>query len=321
LTGERKIIGVICPVLNEAENIQSFFDAFSAVEKKLPADIILEYLFVDNGSTDNTADILTKIANVRSDVHYVRYSRNFGVMKSIYTGLLLSPPSWHGLAIYDCDLQDPPELILNFIEGWLDGSEIVYGKRIKRDEFFLLTLCRKVFKFAERRFHSVSRQIESGAWFISAKVIREIKSQRYFQEYLPAVIDNLGFKKKAIEYTRKKRVFGKTKFNFMAYFSYALDGLIMGSFLPLRIPIFVGVFFSFLSIFGVMYFIILKLFSTVQFSEGTVAIIVIALFGNALNFLFLGFIGEYVGRILHLETYRRPAVVDYAINHQNLDKI
>lgn len=321
MKADNKVIGIVCPVFNEEENINTFIDAFDNIMSQLPKAISIEYLFVDNASTDDTEEILNEIAKKRSDVNYVRYSRNFGVMKSIYTGLLISPTHWSALAVYDCDLQDPPELVLSFLESWLDGCEIVYGKRIKRDEGFLQTLFRKIFKFAERRFHNTSRQIESGAWFASSKVIREIKSQRYFQQYLPAVIDDLGFKKRAVEYSRKKRVFGKTKFNFFSYTSYALDGLIMGSFLPLRIPLFVGILFSLLSVILGIYFIVLKLLSETDFPEGTVAVIVISLFANALNFMFLGIIGEYVGRILNNENYKRPAIIDYSITNDGLDDI
>lgn len=321
MTEDNHIIGIVCPVFNEEENIHKFLEAFDGLKKQLPTGIELEYLFVDNASTDSTEEILNKIAPERNDINYVRYSRNFGVMKSIYTGLLVSPIHWAGLAVYDCDLQDPPELMLEFLDNWMNGNEIVYGKRVKRDEVFLQALFRKAFKFAERRFHSVPRQIESGAWFVSSKVVRQIKTQRYFQQYLPAVIDDLGFKKIAVEYSRKKRQFGKTKFNFLAYLSYALDGLIVGSFLPLRIPIFVGFLFSILSIMLGIYFIVLKVFSDTDFPEGTVAIIVISLFANALNFMFLGFIGEYVGRILNNESYKRPAIIDYSITNKLLDDL
>lgn len=321
VTKKNNFIGIVCPVYNEEENIDNFLFAFDRISKKFEKNAKVEFLFVDNASTDNTESILSEIAKKRRDVNYVRYSRNFGVMKSIYTGLLISPLHWDGLAVYDCDLQDPPELIEAFIENWLDGNDIVYGKRVKRDEVFLQTFFRKIFKFAERRFHSVPRQIESGAWFASSKVVKQIKTQRYFQQYLPAVIDDLGFKKKAVEYSRKKRIYGETKFNFLSYLSYALDGLIVGSFLPLRMPIFVGFFLSLLSIALGIYFISLKLFSDTVFPEGTVAIIVISLFANAMNFIFLGIIGEYVGRILNNESYKRPAIIDYTINNNKLDEI
>lgn len=314
-------IGIVCPVYNEEENISNFLRAFDSVQSQIPEDIKLEFLFIDNASTDRTEEILNLIAKNRQDVSYVRYSRNFGVMKSIYTGILVSPREWSGLAIYDCDLQDPPDLIKNFIENWLNGYEIVYGKRVQRDEARLQSVFRKIFKYVERRFHRVPREIESGAWFVSSKVVKQIKTQNYFQQYLPAIIDDLGFKKNAVEYSRNKRLRGQTKFNFSSYLSYALDGLIVGSFLPLRIPIFFGFLLSLISIMLGVYFVYLKLFSDTVFPEGTVATIIILLFSSAMNFIFLGIIGEYVGRILDNESYKRPAIIDYKIENIKLDEI
>ena len=317
---QRYTVGVICPVFNEEDNIPVFISAFRDLEKALPNNVSLEYLFVDNASVDGTEEMLRQTASASQNIRYARYSRNFGVMKSIYTGMLISPAHWDGLAVYDCDL-GTPALMLSFIDFWLGGHDVVYGKRQKRDEIFAQTMFRKIFKYAERKFHRAPRQIESGAWFVSAKVVMQIKKRRNFQEYLPAVIDNLGFKRKGVEYSRAKRKRGTTKFNFVSYLKYALDGLIVGSFLPLRMPIFVGLLFSTLSLILGLYFIFLKLFSGTEFPEGTVAIIVISLFANALNFLFLGVIGEYVGRILNQETYSSPAIIDYTVNGERLDKI
>ena len=159
------------------------------------------YLFVDNAS-GRTEEMLGQTASASQNIRYA-VSRNFGVMKSIYTGMLISPAHWDGLAVYDCDLQDPPALMLSFIDFWLGGHDVVYGKRQKRDEIFAQTMFRKIFKYAERKFHRAPRQIESGAWFVSAKVVMQIKKRRNFQEYLPAVIDNLGSRGKASVFSHK----------------------------------------------------------------------------------------------------------------------
>jgi glycosyltransferase involved in cell wall biosynthesis len=318
---ENKCIGILCPVYNEEENIEIFLLEYQEISRKLPGNFKVEYLFVDNCSTDDTEKILTQLALDNENIAYIRYSRNFGVMKSIFTGLLMSPSSWDALAVFDCDLQDPPELLLSYVEKMSLGYDLIFGKRTKRSESMVQGFFRNCFRFVEKRFQKLPRHVESGAWFFTKKVVSEIKTRPDFQEYLPAMIDNLGFKKASVEYERRARERGTSKFNFFSYFAYALDGLLVGSVTPLRIPFWSGVFLAFISVSVAAYFIVLKLFSNIEYQEGIVAIIVLVLFFNALNFLFLGLIGEFIGRIMNQGRTKRPAIVDYSIGFVEIDGV
>ena len=269
-----------------------------------------EFLFLDNDSEDNSFQIMRRLVEENENVFALRYTSNFGVMKSIYTGILNAPADWAALAVFDCDLQDPPELVLNLLSEWRNGTKIVFGSRAKRQEGFLYKVLRKAYKRIETAMVGRARKVESGAWLIDRRVIDEIIDRDYFYPYLAGMIEDLGFKTKGIVYNRRARLRGGTKFNLVRYFKYAIDGLLDGSTLPLRFSFFCSLAIAFLAVSLSVYFIVLKFILGKEFQEGVVAIIVLILLNFAFNFLFLGIIGEYIGRIKTSHSHSRPAIID-----------
>jgi len=308
-----KKIEICCPVYNEEENIEDFFAAYTKVTQAHKGKYIFSFLFSDNCSTDNSFNIIKTIASNNNNVSGIRYSRNFGVMKSIYTAILESKSDCDAIAVFDCDLQDPPELLNKFIKEYENGFKVIYGKRTDRDEPYLMRLLRKCYKKIEAIFQKNPSNLESGAWFLDKAIREEITKNQYYQPYLSGLINNIGFKKNCVEYTRLKREKGTTKFSYSSYFLYAIDGIVGGSIVPLRISIFVGIIFGFLAIFVAIYFIVAKLFLGIDFQEGVVAIIILLLFNFAVNFFFLGIIGEYVGRIFKKDEDSLPAIIEERI--------
>jgi len=303
-------IGIICPVYNEAENIEIFFNEFTNIFKKNETGFEHEFLFLDNDSEDDSFQIMRRLVEENENVFALRYTSNFGVMKSIYTGILNAPVDWAALAVFDCDLQDPPELVLNLLSEWRNGTKIVFGSRAKRQEGFLYKVLRKAYKRIETAMVGRARKVESGAWLIDRRVIDEIIDRDYFYPYLAGMIEDLGFKTKGIVYNRRARLRGGTKFNLVRYFKYAIDGLLDGSTLPLRFSFFCSLAIAFLAVSLSVYFIVLKFILGKEFQEGVVAIIVLILLNFAFNFLFLGIIGEYIGRIKTSHSHSRPAIID-----------
>ncbi len=306
----KKIIGILCPVFNEEENILIFYNSFLETTSKLSRNYSFEFLFADNCSTDSSFLIIKSLAKNDSHVHGFRYSKNFGVMKSIYTGIIKSPKNWSAIAIFDCDLQDPPNLLLDFISEWESGNKIVFGVRKFRDEPFLMSSLRNVYKVIENFVQKEKRKLESGAWLLDKRVIEELRIQNIFQPFLPGLLDRLGFKSKGIEYARVKRKMGHTKFNFFSYFLYATDGIVGGSTTPLKISIFFGFFVGMASLVIAIYFVFAKLVFQLEFQEGIVAMIVLMLLNFGINFFFLGILGEYIGRLYQFEETRLPAIID-----------
>ena len=308
---ETKIkIGIICPVYNEAENIEIFFNEFAKIFAKTETDIEHEFLFLDNDSSDDSFQIIRRLVEENENVFALRYTSNFGVMKSIYTGILNAPTDWAALAVFDCDLQDPPELVLSLLREWRDGTRIVFGSRAKRQEAVIYKVLRKAYKRIETAMVGRARKVESGAWLIDRRVIDEIVDRDYFYPYLAGMIEDLGFKTKGIVYDRRARLRGGTKFSLVRYFKYAIDGLLDGSTLPLRFSFLCSLVIALLAVSLSVYFIVLKFILGKEFQEGVVAIIVLILLNFAFNFLFLGIIGEYIGRIKTSHSHSRPAIID-----------
>jgi dolichol-phosphate mannosyltransferase len=307
MISEKPTITILCPVYNESENVNRFIYEFSKVIATLKGKYSFEFLFADNCSTDDTLDRMIQLQQIHRNIRIIKYSRNFGVMKSIFTGILNS--NSNACAIFDCDLQDPPELIIKFIHEWENGAKVVFGSRRKREEGALISFLRKRFREIETFLKGYRVSIESGAWFLDNRVVTELRNIP-FEPYLAGLIARLGFKSVAVPYDRLARLHGQSKFGVLRYFSYATDGLVSGTIAPLRISVFCGIIFSLMSfIFGI-YFVIAKLFLGVPFATGIAAAIVILLFGFGLNFMLLGVIGEYVGRLYLEKESSQPAIIE-----------
>jgi Glycosyltransferases involved in cell wall biogenesis len=308
----KKIITVFCPVYNEEENVDVFYKKISTVIAPLSDRYEFRFLFADNCSEDATPDMLRALCARDPRVAMIRYSRNFGVMKSIYTGMITVRTD--AVAVFDCDLQDPPELLLDFIKAWESGARIVYGRRMTRDEPRIITFLRKGFRRIERSLQRSRIEIESGAWFLDKRILDELRRRNRFEPYVAGLLSRLGFKAVGIPYNRRKRELGTSKFNFRSYFSYATDGIVSGTVVPLRLSIFVGVLISGLSFLAMIYFLLAKFVFGAAFAAGVAASIIINLFGLGVNLIFLGIIGEYVGRIYLEKDFCEPAIIDETVN-------
>jgi glycosyltransferase involved in cell wall biosynthesis len=309
-----KSIQIICPVFNEVQNIENFYSEFSNITEAVSQKYAVSFLFLDNASTDGTFEKLTQMCVLSSNIKVLRYSRNYGAMKSIFTGLINS--TGDAVAVFDCDLQDPPELILKFIKAWESGAKVSFGIRAKRVEGTFMTLSRKSFRKIEAFFKGYKSELESGAWFLDKRVVEEL-SKRSFEPFLAGLIGRLGFMTQGIPYERASRRLGTSKFNLGSYFSYAMDGLVSGTIAPLRVAILMGCVLSLLSLLAAIYFCVAKFYLGMPFASGVAAIIIISLFSFSINFIFLGIIGEYVGRIYLSRELSEPAIVEFSIGQNN----
>jgi dolichol-phosphate mannosyltransferase len=300
-------ITILCPVFNESENVAHFVASFKNVIEPLEQRYQFEFLFADNCSTDDTLGCLMELQKQYSNIRILKYSRNFGVMKSIFTGIVNS--NSNACAVFDCDLQDPPELIIDFIKEWENGAKIVYGVRRKREEDYLVGFLRKRYRQIETYLKGYKVTVESGAWLLDERVVHELRGVP-FEPYLSGLISRLGFRSVGVPYNRRARMHGTSKFGLIKYFSYATDGLVSGTITPLRLAVISGALLSVMSFILAGYFVVAKLFLGVPFATGVAAIIVIQLFGFGLTFLFLGVIGEYVGRLYLAKEASQLAIIE-----------
>lgn len=304
-----KKIDIFCPVYNESENILFFISSFEEIIKKYAGKYSFTFYFADNCSVDNTLSILKSLSRSRDDLRVLGYAKNYGVMKSIYTGILNS--SCDALAVFDCDLQDPPELLEKYLELWENGHLFVYGVRATRQEPRLLSWFRRVYKTIEGMVNPSPVNVESGAWFIDNEIIDVMRRNNHFDSYLPGLLSRVSYSSIGVPYHRVSRKYGKSKFNFFAYLNYARDGLLSGTITPLRISVLIGLLLFSLSILSSFYFLLAKFCLGIEFSNGVAALLILMLFLFSFNFLILGIFGEYLGRIYLARTTQEPAIILY----------
>jgi glycosyltransferase involved in cell wall biosynthesis len=305
-----KKISLVIPVFNEEDNLARCYNRTRAVIDKLDYDF--EFVFTDNHSTDGTFDILRKIAASDTRVRVIRFSKNFGYQKSILTGYVNSS----GVAVLqlDCDLQDPPELIPDFLKLWTDGYKVVYGVRINRAEGAPITAIRRVYYQLISWLSDGEVPRDAGDFrLIDRCVVDQLTCYNDAQPYLRGYIANLGFRQIGLPYNREARVAGRSKFGFSNLLSLGIDGVLSQSILPLRIASYVGMVVAACTVLLSGYFLALKFYDAsvpVGFTTHTLLL----LYGIALNSLFLGVIGEYIGRIFRQVKRDHLVVIEETIN-------
>ena len=312
-TSEKKMISVIIPVYNEDENIKLAYDALTLVMLDIQDKYDYELLFTDNHSTDNTFEIIRDLSQTDNRIRALKFSRNFGYQRSILTGYLHARGD---MAVQiDCDMQDPPEIIKKFLKHWEMGYDVVYGVRRSRRENWLINSLRKIFY---RLIDFLSEEYlpkDAGDFrLIDRKVLNVLKEIRDQQPYLRGAIAAIGFKQIGIPYDRNARIRGKSKFSMGNMINLALDGMLNHSIIPLRIASYTGFFVTVISIVLVIVYFIGKLIYGPLWNAGFATTTILILISIGLNGLFLGIIGEYIGRIYKQVKDSPLTIIEETIN-------
>lgn len=325
MTKDKKMISIITPVFNEQENIQYYYDRITKITEALSKNYDFEFIITDNCSTDNSFVMLKEIAARDSRFRIFRLSRNYGYQKSIWTAYCKARGD--AAIEFDCDLQDPPELLPEFIKKWEEGYKIVYGIRNKRAENFLKTkqivdfpLVRKTFYKLINMMSETEMPENAGDFiFMDRLILNLIKNISDHNIYLRGTIFSLGFPKVGIKYERKARIYGKTKFHFFKSLKLAFDGIVSQSVFPLKIATVFGLVITFLTMLLSGFYLFSKLFLNIDLPDGFTTTVVLILFGISMNGLFLGIIGEYIARIYDQQKNRPITVVQDFIDHTSDD--
>jgi polyisoprenyl-phosphate glycosyltransferase len=308
-----KSISILIPVFNEAENVERAYESVTRVLLPLADRYSYEILFTDNHSTDGTYELLRTIAGRDPRVRVVRFSKNFGLQQSIFAGYALS--TGDAAIQLDCDLQDPPEMIPQFLAAWEEGHQVVYGVRRSRRENRLMALARKIFYRLMRRIGSDPLPLDAGDFrLVDRLLLREITKFWDYNPFLRASVAWMGFRQQGIPYDRAERAAGKSKFSLGGLVSFALDGLVAHSILPLRLATYAGFTVGALAIGGFLFYLVGKFAFGQSWPVGLTTVLLLLLISISMNGLFLGVIGEYLGR-LYLQSKGRPVVlIESAIN-------
>lgn len=298
-----KIVTILIPAYNEEEVLGSLFDRLDGLANSIK-NYKFEFLFVNDGSRDNTLEIIKSQAKKDSRVSYINLSRNFGKEIAMIAGI--DHVRGDAMVIIDADLQDPPELIPEMIKHWEEGYDDVYARRSSREgETWLKKKTSEMYYKILQSSTNIPIQIDTGDFrLLDRRCIDALKQFRESQRNTKAMFSWIGYKKKEIFYNRDPRLAGTTKWNYRKLSNLAIDGITSFTTAPLRIATITGLLISAISFLYIIYLLVRPLFG-VSTGAGYSSTLAVILFMGGVQMLFLGIIGEYIGRIFN-ETKNRP---------------
>ena len=307
---EKKLISIITPCFNEEDNVRVCYEAVRDLFEKTLTQYDYEHIFCDNASTDNTVSNLKEIAGEDKRIRIIVNARNFGPFRSTFNGLMQARGS-AVVPMLAVDLQDPPELIAEFVKRWEDGHEIVYGIRKNREENMFLVAARKIYYRTVNAFADVYIPPDVGEFQLIDKVVLQALSK--FEDYYPYIrgmIATCGFKSTGVNYTWVKRKHGVSKNRFYHLLDQGMNGIISFTNVPLRLCMITGFIIASASLSWALFNFVYNLIFFREVMEPGIATLIVALFFfSGVQLFFLGFLGEYIGAI-HFQVRKRPLVIE-----------
>jgi dolichol-phosphate mannosyltransferase len=309
----KPLITVIVPVYNEQDNVKRAYERITKTFGTIADRYRLELLFSDNHSTDRTFELLAELA-VRDDrVRVIRLARNFGFQKSVLTAYRCA--SGAAAVQIDCDLQDPPEIILEFLPLWEKGHDVVVGIRRQRIEHPLLHFSRKLFYRFIRRISDDQLIDDAGDFrLVDRSVIERLKRVGDAHPYTRGLISVLAARQTGVPYDRETRLYGESKFPVRRLFGLAMDGIVSHSLVPLRLATYVGIMTFLAAMAASLFFFVSYLVQGDTWPAGFATVTLLLLGSVSVYSILIGILGEYVGRI-YQEVRRRPlTLIESSIN-------
>jgi polyisoprenyl-phosphate glycosyltransferase len=302
-----RTISIITPCFNEEENVEELYDRIRAVMSGL-GTYPYEHIFIDNHSTDRTVDVLKRIAAQDSNVKVIVNSRNFGQVRSPMHALLQT--SGDAVIGIVADLQDPPEMIVDFIREWENGYYSVLAIKTESDESSMMFWARKQYYRLLRRVAQVETfENYTGFGLYDRKVIDLVKSFKDPNPYFRGMISEIGLPHKLLEYRQPIRLRGITKNNFYTLFDLAMLGLTNFSKVPLRLATFIGFTSAALALLTAIAYFIYKVLFWNSFSVGIAPLVIGIFFFSSVQLVSMGILGEYVAAI-YTQVQARPYAVE-----------
>ena len=296
---------IVVPVYNEEEVIHETYRRLTEVMRSTKE--AYELLFVNDGSRDRTAEIIKEYSEQDSAVVLLDFARNFGHQIAITAGMDYA--RGEAVVVIDADLQDPPELILEMIEKWKQGFDVVYAKRTKRkgETYFKKQTAAMFYRFL-RAMTDIDIPLDTGDFrLLDRKVCNQMNSIQEKNRFVRGLVSWVGFKQIAVEYERDERLAGESKYPLKKMLKLSMDGITSFSYKPLKLASYAGVTLSGIGFIYLLVVLYLKLFTDSTIT-GWSSLIVIQLFFSGIILIILGMIGEYIGRIYD-ETKNRPLYI------------
>lgn len=304
---DRKLISLMSPCFNEADNIDELYRRVSAVMDGLP-QYDFEFLLIDNASTDGTLEKLRAIAARDPRVHVIVNTRNFGHLRSPYWGFLQTQGD--ATIVLVSDLQDPPELIPKFITAWEQGYKIALAIKPVSNTNPLMHWLRKLYYRVLDKISDVNIVKDAtGFGLYDREVLDQLRKIADPNPFVRGLICELGYPIKTIPFDQPRRQRGLSKNNFYTLYDLAMLGIVSHSVVPIRLAVMAGFLIGLLSILVALVFLILKLALWDRFPIGIAPIVIGMFFMFGLVMLFIGILGEYIASI-HTYVRNRPVVVE-----------
>ncbi len=306
-------ISVVIPVFNEAQSLFELYGRLAASVSEISRNY--ELIFVDDGSSDDSFEVLKKLAANDDRVFYLRLSRNFGHQLAVSAGL--DVVRGRVTVIIDGDLQDPPELIPKLYEKYLEGYEVVYARRrLRKGESFLKKWSAYFFYRLLRRLTATDIPVDTGDFrLIDRKIVEYLRRMPEQNKFLRGQIAWLGFRQAAVFFDRDERRYGKTGYSLRKMLHFALDGITAFSEKPLQWVTQLGFLISFVA-FLVLLYALYSYFILHRVIAGWTSLIITSMLIGGVQLISIGIIGEYISRI-NRNVLNRPL---YIVAEQNLEE-
>ena len=316
------MISIVIPIYNEEENLPNLYNRLTAAAPSYKEDY--EIVLVDDGSSDNSLQLMSEYARKDSHVRVIKLSRNFGHQPAISAGI--QEAKGDAVVIMDGDLQDPPEELCRFLDKWREGYQVVYAIRTKRKEGFFKKAAYSAFYRLLATISEIEIPLDSGDFCVMDRrvvdtIVKEMPEQIRFVRGLRAYA---GYKQIGVTYERAERAAGDVKYTFKKLIELALDGLFGFSNVPLRLATYLGFVIAIPSFFIGIFFVLARIIGfkilghTPAEIPGTTTLTVGMFFLGGVTLIILGILGEYIGRI-YIEVKRRPFFVIDEIIEKNKD--
>lgn len=301
------ILSVVVPLFNEEGNVEALVERIVGIVERLPGRPSFEIVLVNDGSSDGTLARIRAEMQRRPNIVLVNLSRNFGHQLAATAGLDIA--QGEAVVLMDGDLQDPPELIEQFVERWRAGNDVVYAvRRTRKGESAFKLFTARMFYRVIKRLTNVSIPVDTGDFrLMSRRVVEALKRSRERHRFLRGMVSWVGYNQTGVEYDRQERLSGTTKYPLKKMLKFAIDGITSFSDVPLRFASWLGFIVSTAAFIYAVIIVLFKAFhfGTPEYTRGWASTMVVILFLGGVQLMGIGILGEYLGRIYD-EVKARP---------------
>jgi len=300
----KKLISIVTPCYNEEDNVATHYERVRRAIEPFSERYEFEHIYTDNCSEDSTFDLLVAMSHARENIRVLRFSRNIGGDRAMFFGL--QHAKGDAVILIQADLQDPPELLSDFVRGWEEGFDVVYGKIAQRNEGLVMRTGRKLYYRLISSLSDVPIPQNAGEFRLTSR--RALDALLSFKEndlYMRGAMALVGYKQKPLEYFRNDRSGGKSSVNFAYLIGYAINGLLSTTVVPIRAVTVCGLFLSAIGFMLTAFIVVSRLVFPGQSPHGFTTIASLITFFSGAQMCATGVIGEYL-RKTYIQSLQRP---------------